>query len=301
MREQLNKCNWRRLNNMKFLTVLQRELWEQVRNRKLLFAVFFIFILVVGITVNSEGNKISWLPLYTEQEIILNGDRKGKEKTVVCYEVNKEIGEIKLYFKDEPGSTYILNDQMEIIYEESFVPQEYIKKYIKKLKFNKYIVRLTPEKKEGVVQFFRDGEEINSSNFKYEHFPIVSNFTIVSIQFRNFARNKKEKVEISMIVPLKGAINMVATLKKSNDFTKISPEFPFPEQHKKYWQPLKKEVLIYEMEVKGIFSLVYPYKDYFAYNEEYPYDFLAYWRDEAKKQIFQYDKAAMDKVLGEER
>jgi Cu-processing system permease protein len=27
---------------MKFLTVLQRELWEQVRNRKLFFAVLFI-------------------------------------------------------------------------------------------------------------------------------------------------------------------------------------------------------------------------------------------------------------------
>lgn len=257
--------------------------------------ILFIFILVVGITVNSEGNKIAWLPVYTEQEITLNGDKEGKKKTIICYEVNKEVGEIKLYSKDEPGNIYVLNDQMEIIYEESFVPQE----HIKKLKYNKHIVRLTPEKKEGVIQFFRDGEEINSSNFKYKHFPIVSNFTIVSIQFRNFARNKKEKVEISMIVPpLKRAINMVATLKKCNDFTKISPEFPFPEQHKKYWQPLKKEVLIYEMEVKGIFSLVYPYKDYFAYNGEYPYDFLAYWRDEAKKQIFQYDKAAMDKVLG---
>ena len=60
MREQLNKCNWRRLTNMKFLTVLKRGLREQVRNRKLLFAVLFIFILEVGITVNSEGNKISY-------------------------------------------------------------------------------------------------------------------------------------------------------------------------------------------------------------------------------------------------
>lgn len=46
--------------DMKFLAVLKRELREQVRNRKLLFAVLFIFILAVGITVNSEGNKISY-------------------------------------------------------------------------------------------------------------------------------------------------------------------------------------------------------------------------------------------------
>lgn len=76
-------------------------------------------------------------------------------------------------------------------------------------------------------------------------------------------------------------INVNLTLYETNDFQKISPSYPFPDDLK-IWSNSGESFYIYEMSATGLLGIFYSYKFYSVYRKNETCDYIAAWGGDPK-------------------
>jgi hypothetical protein len=151
-------------------------------------------------------------------------------------------------------------------------------KLIKTLGHDKRVTKLDPEKQRIEIAYYRGDKLKETKEITYAPGLLDSDILFLYLQqkllmgIRNFQGSVLQKARGIRV-------NAGFKLYQVNDFEELAPEYDFPAVFKdrtKYDQ----DVYVYVMQLTGILKVFYPHKYYYAYENTYPYNLLAYWGGE---------------------
>lgn len=157
---------------------------------------------------------------------------------------------------------------------------------IKFLGHDKRVTKFNGVKNLLEIQYFLNGVLKSCKKIPCDQNTIDSDTLMVFLQ--GMLLKKSTNFNMNIIPKAKGMrVNANFNLIVTDDFQKVSPQYKFPEQFKKIAKQ-RAEVYVYIMELTGLPNLVYPYRYYFAYRKEPPYQSVAYWGGASKEEEFAY-------------
>ncbi len=146
------------------------------------------------------------------------------------------------------------------------------------------VTRYDPERKNLIVKYFLNNQEKKTKVFTSDCSCIDSDALPTFLQ--GMLLNNTGDFNLDLIQKAKGLrINADFKLIAVDNPLSLSTEYHFPPEFRNSLQQINK-VYIYVMKLTGLPGLVYPYKYYFVYHNESPYQLVAYWGGESKEAEF---------------
>lgn len=160
------------------------------------------------------------------------------------------------------------------------------KNMINLLGHDKRITRYDGVKKQLEIQYFLNGILKYLKKIPCDQNTVDTDTLIVFLQ--GMLLKKATNFNMYIISKSRGIrVHANFNLTTTNDLQQISPKYQFPDHFKR----ISKQVdgfYVYVMELTGLPNIIYPYKYFFAYRKESPYQLVAYWGGPLKEEEFGY-------------